>query len=475
MKASALLFQRRQSGKEDELRRIILRIGDGLLVIALFTAALSAQTAPATTAAAPAKAAAAAPAHLMSDGLNQELPKWLRFNGEYRSRFEGLGGLGFKPDSNDAFLLSRLRLNMKVSPTSWMRFQFQAQDAQAMWRNAKPDAPPYEDTFDLRQGYMELGNSDKPGFALRVGRQELFFGDQRLVGHLNWTNTARSFDAVRATIKFNAKYKVDGFASAVVNLKDGSYNKSSGGNDLHGVYGSIDQVIPKATFEPYAFWRLGRGTKTEAGAPGLLDRKVYGGRIVGKLPAHLDYGAEMVGQAGSVGTDTIQAWAGHWVTGYTLPKVKKATRLIAEYNYASGDKNPGDAKQQTFDQLYPTGHDKLGLSDQVGWKNIEDLRTGVEFKATKKLAMNGFYHSWWLASTKDALYNSAGTAIVSKDPTGNSGRYVGQEADIQATYTLRPELSLAGGYANVFPGTFLKNKTPGKQYRFSYVMATYSF
>ena len=445
-----------------------------MLVIALFTAALSAQTAPATTAAAPAKAAAAAPTHLMSDELNQELPKWLRFNGEIRTRFEGLGGLGFKPDSSDAFLLTRLRLNMKVSPTSWMRFQFQAQDAQAMWRNAKPDAPPYEDTFDLRQGYVEFGNPDKPGFALRVGRQELFFGEQRLVGHLNWTNTARSFDAARLTMKYG-KVKVDAFASAVVNLKDGTYNKSSGGNDLHGAYVSIDQWLPKATIEPYAFWRLGRGTKTEAGAPGLLDRKVYGGRIVGKLPAHLDYGAEMVGQGGSVGTDSINAWAGHWVLAYTLPKVKKATRLVAEYNYASGDKSPLDGKQETFDQLYPTGHDKLGLSDQVGWRNIEDLRSGVEFKATKKLSMNAFYHSWWLASTKDALYNAAGAVLVSKDPTGNSGRFVGQEADIQATYALRPEFSLGGGYANVFPGTFLKNKTPGKAYRFSYVMATYSF
>jgi hypothetical protein len=28
--------------------------------------------------------------------------------------------------------------------------------------------------------------------------------------------------------------------------------------------------------------------------------------------------------------------------------------------------------------LYPTGRDKLGLADQVGWKNIRDLRSLVE-------------------------------------------------------------------------------------------------
>lgn len=441
-------------------------------MIAFFTAALSAQTTPTTTAAA-AKPAAAVPTHLLTDDLNSDLPKWLHFNGEYRARFEGLGGLGFKPNTNDAFYLSRLRLNMKISPTSWMRFYAQGQDAQVAGRNAKPDAPPYEDTFDLRQGYVEFGSSDKPAFTLKVGRQELFFGEMRLIGHLNWTNVARSFDGVRATIKYG-KYKVDTFASSVVVARENRFDKSSSGNDLHGAYGSIDQVIPKATLEPYVFWRVARGTKTETGVAGLTSRHVYGSRIVGKLPDHLDYGAEVVGQNGFVGTDTIRAWAGHWVLGYTVPKIKKTTHLIAEYNYASGDKAAKDGKQGTFDQLYPTGHDKLGLADQVGWKNIHDVRSGVEFKATKKLSMNSFYHSWWLASRTDSLYNSAGASIV-KVAAGTAGRFVGQEADVQATYALKPQLSLAGGYANIFPGTFLKNATPGKQYHFSYAMATYSF
>jgi len=441
-------------------------------VIALFTAALSAQTTPTTTAAA-AKAPAPAPTHYLSDGLNSSLPSWVHFNGEYRTRFEGVGGLGFKPNTDDAFLLGRLRLNMKISPVSWMRFQFQAQDSQAMGRNAKPDAPPFEDTFDLRQGYVEFGNSDKPAITLKVGRQELAFGESRLIGPLPWTNVARTFDAARLTVKYG-KYKVDTFASSVVNAREGRFDKSSGGNDLHGAYGSMEQVIPKATLEPYVFWRLGRGTKTETGTPGFLSRKVYGTRMVGKLPSSLDYGVEMVGQAGTVGTDTIRAWAGHWVMGYTVPKIKKATRFVAEYNYASGDKTPGDGRQETFDQLYPTGHDKLGLADQVGWKNIHDVKGGVEFKATKKLSFNSQYHAWWLASATDALYNAAGAAIV-KVASGTAGRYVGQEADVQATYTFKPQLALAGGYANVFPGTFLKNATPGKQYRFTYAMATYSF
>jgi len=70
-------------------------------------------------------------------------------------------------------------------------------------------------------------------------------------------------------------------------------------------------------------------------------------------------------------------FAGHWIVGKTIGGPWKV-RVAEEYNAASGDASPNDGRRQTFDQLYPTGHDKLGLADQVGWKNIRDLRSIVE-------------------------------------------------------------------------------------------------
>jgi hypothetical protein len=440
-----------------------------LLAVSVVSAASAQQTAPALTA----KVAAPSPTPPLLTQVNKHLPEWLKFSGEYRMRFEGFDGGGFKADARDAYALNRVRLNMRVIPTYWMRFQFQAQDAQAFWKNTKPDAPPFEDTMDIRQAYVEFGKAEAPNVSLRVGRQELVFGEMRLIGHLNWTNTARSFDAARLTLQ-QGKLKIDLFSAAVVNLREGTADKSSGGNDIHGAYGSITKVVPNGTIEPYAFWRLARGTKTEIGLPGKTDRKVFGVRFVGKLPANLDYNIEAVRQAGSVGNDEVRAVASHSALGYTLTAFKKKPRIFAEYNYASGDKTPGDGVQQTFDQLYPTGHDKMGLADQVGWKNIHDVRGGIEYKASPKLTLAGSYHSWWLASPTDALYNAAGAAIV-KVASGAAGRHVGQEADIQMTYAMKSTTSIGAGYANIFPGTFLKNATPGKQYRIPYVMLTYSF
>jgi len=57
--------------RRHELRRIVYTIGEGLLVIALFTAALSAQNA---TTAARAEATIVAPPHTQSEGWNASLP-----------------------------------------------------------------------------------------------------------------------------------------------------------------------------------------------------------------------------------------------------------------------------------------------------------------------------------------------------------------------------------------------------------------
>ena len=105
------------------------------------------------------------------------------------------------------------------------------------------------------------------------------------------------------------------------------------------------------------------------------------------------------------------------------------------------------------------------------WKNIHHLRTGLEVRPHTKLALAGAYHSFWLASATDALYSASG-AVIARIPTGAPDRHVGQELDIQATFTPSSRIQLHGGYAYIFPGAFLKAATPGKSYSAPYVMVT---
>ncbi len=401
---------------------------------------------------------------------NVDPPTWMRIGVEYRGRLEGFTGGGFADDREDLYWLNRFRMTARFSMKPWLSAAVQAQDARVEGRNAITTGAPFRDEIDVRLAHVDVGTFENGRFALRGGRQELVFGDQRLVGHGNWLNTARSFDAVRGVFR-HKKLRVDGFAASVVAIDMDDANRSGFGNFFYGADAPLAVLPSGGILEPYEFVRTSRDLRTEAGAPGDLTSSTSGVRSAGKLSARTDYNAEAAIQRGSLGSDGISAWAGHALIGRTIPAGARTYRVFGEYNYASGDETPGDGMRGTFDQLYPTAHDKYGLADQVGWKNIHHVRTGLELRPHARLALAGGYHSFWLASATDALYNAGGTAIA-RIPTGAPDRHVGQELDIQVTYTPSPRFQLHGGYSHIFTGAFLKAATPGKAYSAPYVMVT---
>jgi Alginate export len=401
---------------------------------------------------------------------NLELPSWLRIGVEHRGRLEGVSGAGFAADREDLYWLNRFRVTARFSMRPWLSAAIQAQDARVEGRNGPVAGAPFRDQFDLRLAQVDVGSFEKNRIAVRAGRQELVFGDQRLVGHLNWLNTARSFDGVRGVFR-HKKIRVDAFAASVVTMLVDDFNRSGGGNYFYGSDAQLAVLPLGGILEPYEFVRNTRNLRTEVGAPGTLTSSTSGVRLVGKFSPLTDYNIEMALQRGSLATDDISAWAGHWLAGRTITLASTTYRAFGEYNYASGDDVPGDGKRGTFDHLYPTPHDKYGLADQVGWKNIHHLRTGIELRPQPKLAIGSSYHSFWLAAARDALY-SAGGAVIARIPAGAPDRHVGQELDIQATFTPSVRLQIHGGYSHIFPGAFLKAATPGESYSGPYVMVT---
>ena len=128
----------------------------------------------------------------------------------------------------------------------------------------------------------------------------------------------------------------------------------------------------------------------------------------------------------------------------------------------------------TFDQLYPTAHDKYGLADQVGWRNIHDVRVGFDITPFKATPITVNYHSYWLAEERDALYAASGAPLarVVSGRRQHARRSGDRRAGLAAAY---PQLALAAGYAHLFAGPFLKEATPGESYSGPFVMVTYVF
>jgi hypothetical protein len=430
---------------------------------------------------------AAAPSHLLAQSSAQGgsgaksvedaapvgvLPAWLSVGGQLRARVEAYENGGFKPDNSDQYVLTRILLNARVRPTNGTTLFVEGMDSRGPWKNKAPSGAPFRDHADLRQLYLQLG-TEKSANMLRAGRLELDFGDGRLVGSLPWANTARTFDGARGTYA-GSGYRLDAFATSVVKVQQDRFDRNIAGNNFYGLYASFTKLVPKAAVEPFLFWRRQSGLTTEAGAAGTMNFGTFGLRTAGKLPSNFDYDTQMAVQSGSLGDEQIRAWAGHWLLGYTLASIGHTPRLFAEYNQASGDKNPTDNKRETFDQLYPTAHDKYGLTDLVGWQNMRHVRGGFGVALAKGWSATTRYSHYWLDNAHDALYNGGG-APLARSATGGAGTDVGGEFDIIAAGKLRPTLGFSAGVGYFVPGEFLRNTTPGKPYTYPYAMLTYDF
>jgi hypothetical protein len=396
---------------------------------------------------------------------------WLRIGGQARARAEGYTGGGLAAGNYDQYLLTRLFLNARIQPTQAISLFVEGSDARGVWKNKAPAGPPFRNSVDLRQLFLQAG-TDK-GTQLRAGRLELLFGDGRLVGPSLWTNTGRTFDGAQGAYAGDG-YRIDVFATSVVKIVQDKFDRNVPGNNFYGVYGNTTRLGPKLIFEPFFFWRRQSGLTSESGQRGTMNFGTLGLRAIGKLRSGVDYDAQLATQRGSLADESIRAWAGHWVLGYTVAEVALKPRAFAEYNQASGDGSASDNRKTTFDQLYPTGHEKYGLDDLVGWQNMKHARGGIDLSLSKSWNATLRYSSYWLADPHDALYNGGGAAVI-RSPTGLAGTYVGREADLIASGKLRPGLGFSAGVGHFAPGTFLKNTTAGKPYVYPYAMLTYDF
>jgi hypothetical protein len=405
--------------------------------------------------------------------LDESLPSWLHIGGEYRARLEGPIGIGFT-GTNDFYLLDRFRLTVAIQPKDWLTFYGEVQDSRIFFNHHIANANPFEDSWTLWQSYVQVGSSTSGWVDVLAGRQVLVFGDERVIAPSNWTNVGRTFDVARIDLHHSG-YEVAVFASSVVPGSNTYLHRAIPGNSFYGIYGSFNDIIPRATFEPYLLWRLAPGNLglPETVGRGHLNEVTIGLHVKGTLPAEFDYDTEFDGQTGSLGASSIGAWAGYAGVGKTFPKVATSPRVYLEGNYASGTKNPAGRDWNTFDQLYPSNHDRYGLTDQFGRRNLVQFRVGVQENVGNKWKFKQAFDGFWLATSNDNFYASSGAIAVPAHP--GASRHIGNELDLVAEYQMNQGLKVGFGYARLFAGQFLKTATQGHDYSYPLAYLEYNF
>jgi len=115
--------------------------------------------------------------------------------GEIRARTEWDRPGG--PLAADVYTYLRTRLGIRATPVDGVRIVFQLQDSRAYGVNIS-SAANNPDIFDLHQGYVDLSTTWRDAdVTARIGRQEISFGNERLVGPVAWSNTGRTMDGGR--------------------------------------------------------------------------------------------------------------------------------------------------------------------------------------------------------------------------------------------------------------------------------------
>jgi hypothetical protein len=398
--------------------------------------------------------------------LDDRLPGWVRFGVEERLRIEGFCGGG--PNRKDSgYTLLRQRYQLNIEPVSWLKLVAQAQDARSFFQQP-PYGPPNQSRWDLKLAYAEIGDPEEQWYSLRVGRQLLNFNNT-ILADSQWRNQGRSYDAVVLNLHFD-RVRAGVFAASVVNPLASGLSHHLEGNNIYGIYGNVDGIVPASSFEPFVLWRVAPAVAVEGAGnlrTGRLDEKAVGLRFKGRALGELDYSLEVIAERGSAGPDNLTAYGATGGAGYRFDHLPWHPRYFAQADYASGDKDPTDGHRGTFDTMYPTAHDRFGIMDQFAWQNIVAVRSGVTVEPHRRWSVTGQYLDFWLASESDALYNSSGI-VVWRDLNGRSGRHIGEEIDVYSWYELNRHVNIGGGFGHIFPGGFLANAKAVPTYNYTY-------
>ncbi|MBI2955742.1 MAG: alginate export family protein [Acidobacteria bacterium] len=413
------------------------------------------------------------------DGKAQEAPvaeksKRVEFGVELRWRAEFRDNADFlRSDDFDHFWGQRVR--------PWLRFQLHPQlsvyvQGQDVWLfGAESDKVPHSLGVNLHQAYLDWKPGGSEQWELRAGRQELIYGEERLVGAFGWDNVGRSFDAARLRYQ-RGEWTGDFFWGRLVEVRRGGAPHRAGNQDLYGVYVTRAPKEAAHRTEVYSFF-LRDGLRTVGEQPLGPAQAVriftVGFRHFLQPKTGWRYSVEHAWQFGERGPDSHRAamlvassgyaWGGRW-----------QPRLGFEYDFATGDNDPSDGRSREFNNLFPTNHIYYGYADLAGLRNLHDFRLTAAARLHPKVTFEADYHRFLLAARRGPWKN-AGGRVLGFDPTGAAGRDLGQEVDLTVRVPVERHVSLLAGYSVFLPGRFAARTRGPETHHFGYIQTTVKF
>jgi len=433
-----------------------------------------------------------------------DAPAWLTLKGETRLRYETLQGQ-FRAggEGGDQLLLFRSLL-LAEADTGPVSFGVEVQDSRTYLADAgTPLSSSIANPLDFLQLYARIdelpgvfgeGSSSK----LTLGRQTVSIGSKRQIERVDFANVIKSYSGAHFVStaargdELHLVYVVPTarFPDARPGLDD---NELSGDEEqwerrIWGVHYRRADILPAMApglwGEVFAYGLEERDSgdfqtpDRSYFAPGFrLYRKPVSGQWDIDLEGALRRGSRY---ASSAPSDTksleVEASMLFAAVGYTFD-MPWQPRFALEYYYASGDEDPFDLNYDQHERLFGSRRTDLNNTSIHGPLTPANLNAPgfrLEVKPGARWDARVYYHAAHLASKTDSW-------VIAKlrDPSGQSGDFIGHTLDGRARYWVLPDsLRLELGASALIYGEFAKDVPGGPDgdgTLFGYAQLTFTF
>lgn len=336
------------------------------------------------------------------------------FSGQVRPRTE----VRTSEPRSDGMTTMRTRLDARAPISPSVSVFLQAQDVR-LW-GEEISTTSNQIRIEMHQAFIDLQTSGAMNGAMRIGRQEASYGEERLIGAADWLQQGRAFDGIRARIT-RSKLVVDGFIHQIGDVADVTKSSNDRFIGTYATYAASKLVGIDAYLLHNRSHGLSSSRQTTAGLRVAGAAGVIGYRVEGAVQRGLRTDAT---------ADAYMLTARATVNG-----AGNRAQLTLWYDYLSGDRDPGDATNGAFETLYGTNHKYYGIADlftniplHTGGRGLRDAAIKTSYNASDALSFNLDVHDFRAA---------AGNGLASAS--------FGNEIDAVAVYKYSPRLSLNGG------------------------------
>lgn len=405
--------------------------------------------------------------------LSKNRNTWLSIGGDIRYQYLWFKNenWGEAPVDKDGFILTRYLAHADFHAGRHFRTFVQLQSSLANGREGHA-SPVEENQLDLHQAFADvvLPLQKEQTLTMRLGRQELLYGSQRLVAVRDGPNNRQAFDAARL-IYAARSWKADVFFSHFVQSKpqlfDDGFNENA---RFWGGYLVKKQVPFLHNMDVYYFGLWKKNAKFDDGT-GREIRHSIGSRIWLKQQ-FWRYDIEGLYQFGNMAGKEIDAWTFSVNAGYKFAHTRLKPEIGIKTELISGDKTYNDDKVQTFNPLFPRGG-YFGLVSLIGPSNLFDIHPSLTLDLSRQLFLNIDYDIFSRYSNNDGIYGPNAAMIYSGKSSNK--KLIGHQYSTYLEYTPNNFLYFRYELTWFKAGAFLKEVGTGKDILFTATTAQFRF